>query len=159
MGELSKCSTVRELAWWWMGLLSLCLIAFWAGLAGYWTAQREPPVRIDNLHLLTPKVPAGGSVRVRHTASRFDHCQLTIERAIIDEDRVLFRLEDVYFQAGRSAVGGEDSFVEETPVPIAARPGNARLRETLIHVCNPIHRIWPITQRMPDLPFVVLPTE
>lgn len=158
MDKLSKCRTIREVAWWWMGLLALCLIAFWAGLAGYWTAQREPPVRVENLHLLTQEVPAGGAVRVLHAATRFHHCQLTIERAIIDEDRVLFRLEDVYFQAGRSTVG-EDSFIEETPVPIAARPGNARLRETLIHVCNPIHRFWPITQRMPDIPFVVLPVD
>ncbi|MDP2358616.1 MAG: hypothetical protein Q8M31_21535 [Beijerinckiaceae bacterium] len=146
--------TIRDRIWWWLGFSALCLIAFWAGLAGFWTAQRDPPLRIES-RLLTPEVPPGGGVRVEHTAYRSDACQLTVERAIIDADRVLFRIEDTLYFAGRTPAGESDSFVEDTAVPLAARPGPARLRETLIHVCNPIHRLWPVTQRLPDIPFVV----
>lgn len=149
--------TLRQRIWWWMGFLALCLVAFWAGLAGFWTAQRDPPLRIEGLRLLTPVVHPGGTIRVEHTAVRNDACQLTVERAIVDADRVLFRIEDMIFYAGRTVAGQRDSFVEETPVPIAAQVGQARLRETLTHVCNPIHRIWPITQRLPDVPFMIQP--
>lgn len=143
----------------WRGVasLALCLIAFWAGLAGYWTAQREPPIRVESVELLTPEVPAGGTVRVRHTTTRFDPCHLTLERSIIDAGGVLFRLEDVSFSAGRVSVGAEEPFIETTPVPPGMRPGTARLREILVHTCNPVHRFWPVTQRMPDIQFRVTP--
>jgi hypothetical protein len=48
-------------------------------------------------------------------------------------------------------VGQGDAFVEETPLPITARPGTARLRDTVIHVCHSIHRFWPVMQRIPDI--------
>ena len=154
MGEfLSR--LIHYIAQSWPAIVALCILAFWSGLAGYWTAEREPPLRVDDIQVLTPTVHAGEKLRVQSTVSRSGPCELTVGRVIIDSDRVLFRIESDFYPAGRSEVGSAETFIQKTPVPRAAQIGPARLRETLVHVCNPIHRIWPVTQRLPDMLFYI----
>ena len=134
----------------------LGMIAFWAGIAGWWTIQRDPPIRIDAIEVLTDQVMRGHEIRVSYTVDRRDLCEVIVERFIIDSDRVIHLIEPRRYSSGRGSLG-MDQYVERSPVPIGASYGPAVLREILIHTCNPVHRFWPIRQPLPEVAFEIIP--
>lgn len=134
----------------------LGLIAFWAGMAGWWTIQRDPPIRLDAIEVLTERVSRGGEIRVSYTVERRELCEVVVERFVIDSDRVIHLIEPRRYSSGRGSIG-VDQYVERAPVPAGASYGPAVLREILIHTCNPVHRFWPIRQQLPEVAFEIIP--
>lgn len=147
---------IRELASRAIYAILLGLIAFWAGVAGWWTIQRDPPIRIDAIELLDERVMRGQDLRVSYTIERSNLCEVIVERFIIDSDRVIHLIEPRRYSSGRGSLG-PDQYVERSPVPAGASYGPASLREILIHTCNPVHRFWPIRQPLPEVAFEIIP--
>lgn len=127
------------------------LSAFWSGVVGFWASDRTPPLTVLAIEVLNSPVKAGDDLKVRWIVDRYDQCASTVDRVIVDEQKVVYTLEDIDYRAGMGHVGS-DIVITATTVPQQAGAGPAKYRVTVAYRCNPVHRVWPIV-RSYEIPF------
>jgi hypothetical protein len=135
-------------------LVMTCAIAV-AAVAGYWTQQRGLPVASKAIEVMGPVFP-GGKVVVRWQVYRTMACRVGRQDLIIDINSLRWVVASQTFE-GPPGPLGFDTYMTATPVPADLPIGNALLRVILNYECNPIHRFWPIVDRTPNIPIVILP--
>lgn len=122
---------------------------------GYWTQQRDLPVQSKVIEVVGPTYP-GGRLLVRWQVYREDSCAATKQEIIIDAGNVRWVLKAIYFPQPPGGPGF-DNFISQTELPSDIPLGDATLRVSIAFVCNPVHLLWPVVNRIPDIPFTVIP--
>lgn len=127
------------------------------GLMGapiWWASDRDPPVDFT-ISILNPTVAPGDLLHVEYVIDRKRVCEARAVRTIYDGAGV----ETRFIPDERSAFGnvGPDYRVIELKVPETAAVGIGRYRLASTFVCNPLHKIWPITVVYPDVTFSIAP--
>lgn len=102
--------------------------------------------------VLTPIVEQGGVISVKVVATMDQRCLVTIERAVIDSERTLRLAEPV--ESVREP--GTSELIVRAIVPSASKPGPADYRVTMNWQCNPLQKIWPRVEQLPDLSFEIV---
>jgi hypothetical protein len=142
----------------WTGRLTalalVSLIAFWAGLVGFWAQDRREPVRGKAVEVLAPVYP-GGRLLVRWDVERERACSATRQELIIDVKGVRWFISQQFY-SGPAGPMGRDSFITQTAIPSDIPIGAARLRVVIAYVCNPTHYLWPITAASAEVPFDIV---
>lgn len=146
-------SHIRTARGWAIAITLVSLIAFWAGLVGFWVQDRTAPVSGKAVEIVGPVHP-GGRLLVRWNVHRERACGATRQELIIDVQGVRWLIAAQSY-AGPAGPLGEDSFITQTPLPPDIPTGAAKLRVTLSYVCNPVHRLWPIVATTPEVPFEI----
>lgn len=136
-----------------IGFVSIGAIAFLAGMLGLWVADREVPVTGIQSIVTNKDVAPGQIVRVRITAYRIRSCRTIIERYIQDSTQTRFVFPDIdYLNPGPP--GHVESFIE-LHLPQRINEGLALIKTNAAWECNPVHRIWPIIDRQPDIAVLI----
>ena len=136
-----------------LAAIVLILAAFWSGVLGFWASDRSPPVKVLSAEAINSPVRAGQDLLVRWDIDRLESCHANVDRMIVDEQRVVYTLEDVDFKAGLGPTG-HDYVLTATTVPQQAGIGPAKYRVVVAYRCNPTHAIWPIVRGY-DIPFMI----
>lgn len=132
---------------------SLGAIAFVFGMLGLWVADREVPVVGIQSFVVNNDVAPGQIVRVKTSAYRIRSCRTLVERYIIDSATTRFTFPDVdYINPGPP--GAVDA-VFELVLPARVNPGVAIIKTNASWECNPVHRLWPIMDRQPDIAVLI----
>lgn len=126
-----------------------------AGVLGMWTADREPPVRLNDFKVLTPIVSPGGELKIRYDVTRFRYCKVKIERLLVDDADVKYSLDGAFYEAYPGPLGRE-IYTIPVKIPEKANLGAAEYRTTATYYCNPLHSwFYPIRTVGPVVTFVV----
>uniref|UniRef100_A0A9E8A184 Uncharacterized protein n=1 Tax=Bosea sp. NBC_00436 TaxID=2969620 RepID=A0A9E8A184_9HYPH len=149
--------------WWMATIIRVASIAYWVAMVlalGWLVAQaldREPPVEVLSRELLTEKIAAGDSVKVRFHVRRDRTCRTESTWIFFDGQGEYRRFGPVGIEA--SGPLGPDTFVRSWTVPANAAPGAARLRLVTAWECptNLLHPLYPVTRVAPDIDFEILP--
>lgn len=132
---------------------SLGAIAFLFGMFGLWVADRDVPVVAVQSQLINNDLGPGQIARVRINGYRIRSCHTIVERYIEDSTATRFTYPDIdYINPGPP--GHFETFIE-IAMPQRINPGLATLKTNAAWECNPFHRIWPITDRQPDIGVLV----
>lgn len=135
--------------------IALMAISLIGGIIGYWSTDTVPPVVVGSAEPTTPVVAPGGTLKIRFQIERQKSCSSTIERILLDGDRVRFVFDEISFHAAAGPLG-HDSYAMLVKIPQDAAPGQAQFRMINTFYCNPIHRIfWPITATAPLVDFII----
>lgn len=129
-----------------------------SGILGMWVAEREPPITIESVEVLTTRVRAGEDFKARFHVTRRKLCAVRVERMLVDGESGRHPLATTDL-SGPPGPLGHDSYVSLVSVPEKAAPGHARYRANAIYRCNPLHGLWPIVDVGQDLEFEILPAE
>lgn len=143
--------------------LRICNLLYWAAVIaalGWLVSQaldRQPPVQVRNVTLLTPSVTSGEPVRVSYDVVRRRTCETDVSWSIYDGAQEIHRYGPLHVAA--PGLPGLDSFVHAWPTPSDASPGRGRLRVVLAFACpgNYLQAIYPVTLVLPDLSIELLP--
>lgn len=137
-----------------INLVLLCTgAAFLGGWLGWWAQDRSNPITVANVHVLTPSVSAGGTLKIQYDVIRHRSCELTVNRFIIDATNVRFVLDDTHF-VGLFPLGAEQVVIP-IDIPAKVSSGEAFYRSYASYICNPLQRLWPITVPVGEVRFVV----
>lgn len=129
------------------------LTAFFSGVLGLWVADRQPPVTGIVSKTLNNDVGPGQIVKIQISAYRIRSCKTTIERYIHDSSNTRYQYPDTdYLDPGPP---GPAMTIIELEIPPRTNPGLATLKTNAAWECNPIHKIWPIVDRQPDIGILV----
>lgn len=132
---------------------SLSAIAFIFGMLGLWVADRDVPVVGIQSLVLNKDVAPGQIVRIETKAYRIRSCRTLVERFIIDSTTTRFMFPDIdYINPGPP---GPVDAVFELVLPARINPGVALIKTNASWECNPIHRVWPIIDRQPDIAVLI----
>lgn len=136
--------------------LLLAIILVTGGILGAWMLDRRPP--FSNFSLRTIDVqPSEATVEWRYDVLRTD-CTGVARRVLVDGVETL--LPPSSFDLGDFKLGAR---VVAAQVPVPAflgsiyRAGTLRYQVTFSAYCNPLHQIWPITVRAPEVPLRMAP--
>jgi hypothetical protein len=130
-------------------------VATTVGVAlGLWTIDRDPPVVINSVQVLTPEVPPGGRLRIKYQVNRIRECAVHIDRLLLDSAKVRGELTDLSFAKPPGPLGN-DEYTTEIRVPDTFSQGPAVYRTLTTYRCNLIHAIWPVPWGPNDVSFVV----
>lgn len=151
--------------WWMATALRIGKLAYWMfviGALSWLFAQaidREPPVDLRSVEILTPQVRPGQPLRVSYHVYRHRICRTETSWVFFDGLNELRRFGPTAVEAAGKL--GDDAFVRPWTVPPNAEPGAARLRVITSWQCPPnfVHGIYPVTRVSPDLHFEILPRE
>lgn len=125
------------------------------GTAAVWATDRDPPVTINEVKVLTPIVQQDGDFIISYDLERQQVCQTEAQRTIFDGANV----EIDYLPDRREAFGPvtkHDVKSVKVHVPLSATPGTARYRVVAVYRCNPLHQIWPIVRVLVDQYFTII---
>lgn len=122
-------------------------------IMGFWTQSRNLPVQSQFVDIVGPAHP-GGKLLVRWQVFRERSCKATKQELIIDIAGVRWIVAKQEFSAAPGPMGF-DQFVTQTELPRDIPIGIAVLRVVLAYQCNPVHMLWPVIDRSPDIPFVI----
>ena len=144
-------------------VMRLCSIAYWLAVlaALAWllsqALDRQPPVRMRRVTLLSPTVAAGEPVRVAYAVSRLRTCETDVNWSVYDGAQEIHRFGPLHVAA--AGLPGEDEFVHAWPTPGNAAPGRGKLRVVLAFACpgNYLQAIYPVTVVLPDVPVDITP--
>lgn len=142
-------------------LMRVCSLVYWLAVVGAlaWLASqaidRQPPVIIRSITLLTPKVAVGDPVRVDYALTRLRTCETDMTWSVYDGAGEIHRFGPVHVVA--PGPPGQDQFVHAWTTPGDAAPGLGRLRVALAFSCpgNYLHAIYPVISILPDLPIEI----
>ncbi len=131
----------------------LCVVA---GIAGTWLADRDLPIDVRRVELITPEVNPGDVLQVKFTVFRYRSCGFHADRLLIDSDGNREVLDDIDFRVNPNRLG-DDTFITTIRVPSTFKPGPARYVSVSQHRCNLIHNFWPIPGGISNIAFAVVP--
>lgn len=137
----------------WRGI-ALTSIGLISGVAGLWAADRDVPVAVRKVEVVTPVVAPGGQVKVAYHVERHRSCAVKIERLLFDHDKVRITLEDINYAAPPGPLG-QDEYVTAVTIPRTIAQGSARYKVITRYECNVFHRLWPIVVQAADVQFEV----
>lgn len=123
-----------------------------AGVLGYWVADREVPVVVNDMAMLTPVVAPGGELRVKVWGIRKRSCRSVFQRLYRDGQGARFAPDDIDVRLSTTNFG-PDEWVVPVPVSVTAAPGNATFRMLTVYYCNPFHYAFPIIDMQPPISF------
>jgi hypothetical protein len=132
---------------------SLGAIAFVFGMLGLWVADRDIPVVGIQSMVVNSDVGPGQIIRVKVNAYRIRSCRTLVERFIEDSTTTRFSFPDIdYINPGPP--GHIETFIELL-IPQRVNNGVAIIKTNASWECNPVHRIWPIMDRQPDIAVLI----
>ncbi|WP_062114101.1 hypothetical protein [Aureimonas sp. AU40] len=135
----------------WFGYL---LIAPVFGISIYWAWFDTKPVVESEAEISTPVVRQGEDFSIRYRVTWARSCQLTGHRFVVDQKGQIYTVES----DTRYIHQGPDEFTITVPIPLAAAPGPARYRATLLYECNPWQRfINPLSRQVQERDFEIIP--
>lgn len=134
--------------------LILSVGAIIATAVGYWTQSRDLPVESRMIEVVGP-VYRGGKLLVRWQVYRSRACHATKTEFVIDVGGVRWTMSERVYESPPGPLG-LDTFISQTDVPEGIPAGLATLRVIFSYMCNPVHRIWPVVNNMPDMPIFIL---
>jgi hypothetical protein len=132
----------------------LMAAAVFASVFGFWFQARTLPVQSRVVEVLGPAYP-GGKLLVRWKVYRAESCAADKQELIFDVDGLRWVLIETHFQTAPGPLGF-DEYTTQTPLPADLPVGIATLRVSLSYVCNPVHKLWPVVDRIPDIPVKIL---
>jgi hypothetical protein len=133
------------------------VVAFYAasiamfGLFLVWQLDGDPRKTAIRT-VVTPNVEQGGDLMLRVAAIMDQTCAVNVRRAIVDSEGTLHLSVPVI---DTREAGTAITTIRST-VPSGAAPGPAYYRVTLEWQCNPLQRLWPRIEQLPDLPFTII---
>ena len=136
----------------------LSLLAFFSGMIGLWSADRNPPTIQLEERVLNPTLAAGEPLRIYYKVRRDDNCRVRLEQLLFDHNLTRHRIPDEDYQAAPGPIGIED-FVILVDVPRRFAQGEGRYRAIRTYRCNPIHNLFPIVVISRDVTFTVVGTQ
>jgi hypothetical protein len=139
--------------------LLLVICASLGAVIGLWAADRTIPVRRTARVVVMGDAHPGGKLLLRWKVTRDRSCASTKQEVIVESNTgVRWPLpQQLRLLAAPGPVGVRDVFVTQTELPEEIEPGPALLRVVLTYECNPIHKLVPITDIVPDVPFLISP--
>ena len=123
----------------------------------WWSFDRRAPVTTIEVSIVPPQIRAGDTMYRSITVERHRICETDPDIVIVDGLKTRWRIEEAAIRTPGHL--GRDTYKVPIVVPPAASPGKSELRITVIRVCNPIQRVWPIVEVLPPIPFVILPAD
>lgn len=133
--------------------MSLAAIAFLFGMLGLWVVDRDVPVVGIQATATNSDVAPGQIVRIKINAYRIRSCRTLIERYLEDSTITRFAFSDIdYINSGPP--GHVETFIELV-IPQRVNDGIALIKTNASWECNPVHRLWPIMDRQPDIAVLV----
>lgn len=135
-------------------VLTFIGVAFTAGVLGTWAGERDTPVYIRSVNVLTPVVRPGADLRIRYHVYRRDNCRTTLQRVLLDHQLTRYILDDIVLWSAPGPLG-DDEYTSAVPLPVKFAPGVANYRAVTKYECNPVHYFWPIVRVASDLEFKV----
>lgn len=133
--------------------LAAAVIFTVVGTLFYLAIDRAPPFEYVSGEVLPPSPPAGGQISI-HWHLRINRvCPGWVEREIVDHRGYIWRNAG---SAVRVASARDEDVVNTLELPHALGPTRAKYVANICFVCNPLHRVWPICVRTPELPFEIV---
>ena len=128
-------------------LTLVCLaILSGAGAIAYWTLDREVPVEVQQIEVLTPEVKPGGSLLIRQRLDYIRECPAHVDRGVYDSATHREFLPDIDYERTPQGLGIH-TVTFEVNVPKFFVPGPATYRARPVYTCNILQRAyWPITR-------------
>lgn len=124
------------------------------GVLGLWIADREPPVASTVQQVVNEPIRPGAELLVRYTVVRYRSCASQVDRLLSDAQGVRYVLDDLEFKAAPGPLG-EATYTSPVPIPRTFGQGVGRYRVSVTYICNPVHRLWPITVQSREIAFMV----
>lgn len=122
----------------------------------YWAVLDNQPAAESVAEVVTAQVKQGGLFQIHYNVRWARSCRLQGYRFIIDSMGVMHTItpDDRWVNEGR------DEFTISVPVPLAAVPGPATYKATLIYECNPWQRwISPLQRETVARAFTIVPAD
>ena len=136
-------------AWDWLAML-MTTLAF--TLAAYWAVVDRQPIGESESAILTPVVEPGGTFTIRYHVRWNSACKVTGYRFVIDSAGQQYTIapDQRYVHPF-----DKPEFLINIPIALAARPGPAVYRATVIYECNPLQRLFPLETQIADRHFTI----
>lgn len=123
-----------------------------AGLCAYWAIVDRHPIRDIESEIVTPIVQPGGVFSIRYHVRWSSECKVTGYRFLIDSAGQQYTIapDSRYVHPA-----DEPDFFINIPISESARPGPAFYRATILYECNPLQRLFPLTNVIDPVRFLI----
>lgn len=119
----------------------------------YWWILDRQPAASSISEIVSPTVKQGGLFQIRYKVVWNSSCTITAFRYVIDNMRVEWPISS----DTRRVQEGPAEFTINIPIPLAAAPGKAQYKATLLYECNPVQRFFPLEQVIQTREFEIMP--
>lgn len=135
----------------------LIVVAACGATFGRWASERQLPIQVLKVRVLTPVVKPDEELRVEFTIQRFrTDCAIVVTRLLLDSERGRYVLMPREFPSAPGPLG-TDSYVVPVAIPKGIALGPATYRTLTSYACNALHYVWPLVAPQIDVTFEVKP--
>ncbi|MGX1096496.1 hypothetical protein [Amorphus sp. MBR-141] len=124
-----------------------------AGILGFWIADREPPVRFYSGAPGRAIIGGGATLEIAYDVRVERLCASTMVSVLTDSSGARFPLQQL--STPPPSHPSDATVIYKVLVPRRMAKGPAEHHGIAEFVCNPIHRIWPLTVKLPEIDFAV----
>lgn len=127
-----------------------------------WMLMDRNPPYVRNSGMIMPDHPAPGDfvgVRWNITVSRVcpPNVPFNVTRTIVDGSGKIHEFTPVTGVYGTEEQPNSPTLSRAFQLPTSITPGPAVYRSTACFACNPIHYLWPVCVKTPEIAFTIIP--
>jgi hypothetical protein len=129
-----------------------------SAILGVWVSDRQPARVLLNGDVIPNPIEQGGEMMIGFDAFQLKtRCRSISQRTVIDSSGIKteYEIRPAVFD---DLTIGFHHLMSRAPyvLPIAVAVGEARTYADILFYCNPLHELWPIRYRIPELKFMIV---